>query len=132
MRIAYQGVMGAYSEAAALCFNDKADLLPCVAFEDVFSAAGGGKATHGIVPIENSIGGTIHRNYDLLLKNDLSIVGEVKIPIAHHLIVNEGTTFDQIRRVYSHPQGLAQCESFLRTLKNVEIVATYKKSVLLE
>ena len=68
MRIAYQGVIGAYSEAAALRFNDSADLMSCPAFEDVFEAVDGGQATHGILPIENTIGGTIHRNYDLLLE----------------------------------------------------------------
>ena len=125
MRIAYQGVQGAYSEAAALRFSAAADLLPCIAFEDVFSAVEAGRATHGIVPIENTVGGTIHRNYDLLLKHELPIVGEVKLPVVHHLIVNEGTTLAQVRRVYSHPQGLAQCEGFLRTLENVEIIATY-------
>ena len=69
MRIAYQGVIGAYSEAAALRFNDSADLMPCPAFEDVFKAVDDGKATHGILPFENTIGGTIHRIYDLLLEH---------------------------------------------------------------
>lgn len=125
MRIAYQGVAGAYSEAAALRFNRAADVLPRPSFEDVFAVVAERQATHGILPIENTIGGTIHRNYDLLLEHDLPIVGEVKLAIAHHLVVLEGTTLDQVRRVYSHPQGLAQCERFLRTLKDVEIVATY-------
>ena len=125
MRIAYQGVPGAYSEAAAFHFNASVDVLPFMSFVEVFSAVEAGKVTHGIVPIENTIGGTIHQNYDLLLEHELSIVGEVKFPVVHHLIVNAATTLGQIRRVYSHPQGLAQCEAFLRTLKDVEIVATY-------
>ena len=125
MRIAYQGVTGAYSEAAALRFNEAADLMSCPSFEDVFAAVDGRKATHGILPIENTIGGTIHRNYDLLLEHELPIVAEIKLPIVHHLIVNDGITLDQIKRVYSHPQGLAQCDRFLRQLKGVEIVATY-------
>jgi prephenate dehydratase len=125
MRIAYQGVSGAYSEAAALLVKETADLLPCPAFEDVFAAVVAGKATHGILPIENTIAGTIHQNYDLLLEHELKIVAEVKLPVVHHLIVNPGTKLEQVRRVYSHPQGLAQCERFLRTLDNVEIVASY-------
>jgi len=125
MRIAYQGVEGAYSEAAALRLKPSADLLPCPAFEDVFDAVDTQKATHGIVPIENTIGGTIHQNYDLLLEHELTIVAEVKLAVVHHLIVNPGTTLDQVRRIYSHPQGLRQCERFLRTVTNAEIVATY-------
>ena len=125
MRIAYQGEPGAYSEAAALRFKASADLLPRESFEAVFAAVAEGAATHGILPIENSIGGTIHRNYDLLLQHELPIVGEVKLPVVHNLLALEGTTREQLRRVYSHPQGLAQCEQFLRTLNQVEIVATY-------
>ncbi|MDP7480691.1 MAG: prephenate dehydratase domain-containing protein, partial [Vicinamibacterales bacterium] len=124
MRIAYQGELGAYSEAAALRFNASADLLPRETFEAVFEAVEQGAATHGILPIENTIGGTIHENYDLLLQHELPIVGEVKQPVEHNLLVLAGTTRDMLRRVYSHPQGLRQCERFLRTL-NVEIVATY-------
>ena len=125
MHIAYQGELGAYSEAAALRFKASADLLPRESFEAVFAAVEQGAATHGILPIENSIGGTIHRNYDLLLQHELPIVGEVKLAVVHNLLALEGTTREQLRRVYSHPQGLAQCEKFLRTLDQVEIVATY-------
>ncbi len=125
MRVAYQGERGAYSEAAALRFKASADLVPRETFEAVFAAVEEGKATHGILPIENSIGGTIHRNYDLLLQHDLPIVGEVKLEIVHNLLALEGTTREQLRRVYSHPQGLAQCERFLRTLNQVELVPTY-------
>ena len=125
MRIAYQGEPGAYSEAAALRFKASADLMSRESFEAVFAAVEQGAATHGILPIENSIGGTIHRNYDLLLQHDLPIVGEVKLPIVHNLLALEGTTREQLRRVYSHPQGLAQCERFLRTLNQVELVPTY-------
>ncbi len=124
MRIAYQGEPGAYSEAAALRFKPSADLLPCETFEAVFVAVGRGMATHGILPIENSSHGTIHGNYDLLLKHELPIVGEVKQPIVHNLLALEGTARDQLRRVFSHPQGLGQCERFLRTL-DVELVPTY-------
>ncbi len=125
MRIAYQGEPGAYSEAAGLKFHASADLMPNPSFEDVFKAVVSGTATHGILPVENSIGGTIHRNFDLLAENDLSIVAEVELRVVHCLLAYPGTTQAQLRRVYSHPQGLAQCEQFLRTLPNIEIVATY-------
>ena len=125
MRIAYQGEPGAYSEAAALRFNPNTDTLPLPKFDDVFRAVEAGEVTHGILPIENTIGGSIHQNYDLLLEHELPIVAEVKHPIVHNLLVRKGTGLTDIRRVYSHPQGLAQCEHFLRTLDDVEIVATY-------
>ena len=125
MRIAYQGEPGAYSEAAALRFKASADLLPRESFEAVFAAVEQGAATHGILPIENSTAGTLHENYDLLLHHELPIVGEVKQLVVHNLLALEGTTREQLRRVYSHPQGLAQCEQFLRTLDQIEIVATY-------
>ena len=125
MRIAYQGEPGAYSEAAALRFKASADLLPQETFEAVFAAVDEGAATHGILPIEHTTYGSIHRNYDLLLQHELPIVGEVTLPIVHNLLALEGTTREQLRRVYSHPQGLAQCERFLRTLDQVELVPTY-------
>jgi prephenate dehydratase len=125
MRIAYQGEPGAYSEAAARQVNNDAPLVPCKSFEDVFATVEGGPATHGVLPIENSIGGSIHRNFDLLLEHHLPIVGEVEVPVVHHLLAMPATSLDQVKRIYSHPQALAQCDRFLRTLTGVEIIATY-------
>ena len=125
MRIAYQGAPGAYSEAAGLRFKPSAELMPCDSFEAVFAAVDGNKATHGIVPIENTVAGTIRRNYDLLLKHELPIVAEVHLPVVHNLVAHAGTRLEDLTRVYSHPQALAQCERFLRELEGVEIVASY-------
>src|ERR671935_867901 len=125
MRIAFQGELGAFSEAAARRLHPDADLVPCRSFEEVFSAVDAGPAAYGVLPIENSIGGSIHRNYDLLLEHELPIVGEVELPVVHHLLAVPGATLEGLKRVYSHPQGLAQCERFLRTLKGVEVIATY-------
>lgn len=125
MKIAYQGEPGAYSEAAALKFRPEAEAIPCPAFEDVFEAVERGRATLGVLPIENSIGGTIHRNYDLMLHHELRIVGEVELPVSHALVVLPGTTLAQVKTIYSHPQALAQCDRYLRALKGVEVVATY-------
>ena len=125
MRIAYQGELGAFSEAAARRVNAEADLVACRSFEEVFTAVSAGPAGYGVLPIENSIGGSIHRNYDLLVEHELPIVGEVELPVVHHLLALPGVALNQLRRVYSHPQGLAQCERFLRTLSGVEIIATY-------
>ena len=125
MRIAYQGEPGAFSEAAAQRVAPDAQLVPCKTFEEVFASVEEAPAGYGIVPIENSIGGSIHRNYDLLVANELTIVGEVELPVVHQLLALPGATMDKLRRVYSHPQALAQCERFLRTLTGVEIIATY-------
>ncbi len=125
LRIAYQGEPGAYSEAAALRFNPQAETVPCVSFEHVFDSVKGGKTTFGILPIENSIGGSIHRNYDLLLEHELPVVAEVLLQVSHNLLAFPGVKMEDIKKVYSHPQGLAQCEGFLSSLKGVEIVATY-------
>ena len=105
--------------------NPSAELVPCRSFEEVFSAVNAGPAAYGVLPIENSIGGSIHRNYDLLVEQQLPIVGEVELPVVHQLLAMPGTAMANLRRIYSHPQALAQCERFLRTLTGVEIVATY-------
>jgi prephenate dehydratase len=125
VNIAYQGEPGAFSEAASRLVNPAAELVPCRAFEDVFEAVETGRVVYGILPIENSIGGSIHRNFDLLLEHQLPIVGEVELPVVHHLLALPGVTLAEVRRVYSHPQALAQCDRFLRTLTGVEIIATY-------
>ena len=125
MRIGYQGEPGAFSEAAARRVDADAQLVPHRSFEEVFEAVDSGQATYGCLPIENSIGGSIHRNYDLLISHELPIVGEVELPVVHHLLALPGATLDGLKRVYSHPQGLAQCERFLRKLQGVEVIATY-------
>src|SRR5438309_12079057 len=125
MRIAFQGEPGAYSEAAAFRFAPKADVLPCRSFEDVFTAVTEGRATHGILPMENSIGGSIHRNYDLLVEHELPIVGEVQLKVDHCLLALPGVRLEDVTVVHSHPQALAQCERFLRGLSHVEIAAVY-------
>jgi len=125
MRIAFQGAPGAYSEVAAQRAWPGAETVACEHFEDVFATVAAGQTSHGLLPIENSTGGSIHRNYDLLLEHDLPIVAETELLVVHHLVALPGTTLADIRRVCSHPQALAQCESFLRGLPNIEIVATY-------
>jgi prephenate dehydratase len=125
VKIAYQGEPGAFSEAAARQVNAEAQMVPCKSFEDVFAAVTGGPANYGVLPIENSIGGSIHRNFDLMLEHEIPIVGELEVAVVHHLLALPGVTLSQVKRVYSHPQALAQCDRFLRTLTGVEIIATY-------
>jgi prephenate dehydratase len=125
MRIAFQGEPGAYSEAAALRFAPGATTMPCRSFDEVFAAVGEGRATLGILPMENSIGGSVHRNYDLLVEHELPIVGEVELQVEHCLLVRPGVTVDNLKVVYSHPQALAQCEQYLKAMTGVEIIAVY-------
>jgi prephenate dehydratase len=102
-----------------------ADPRPYPAFDDVFKAVADNAVSLGVVPVENSIGGSIHRNYDLLVERELSIVGEVQVPVVHNLLALPGVKIEEVRRVLSHPQALAQCARFLRTLDRVEAIATY-------
>jgi len=129
-KVGFQGDRGAYSEQAALQLmgaDDAAphafETVPCATFDEVFEGVQGGLFARGVVPIENSLAGSIHRNYDLLLRHDLSIVGECNLRVSHCLIAHPGVTLAEIRRVYSHPQALAQCEHSLAELQGVEVVA---------
>jgi arogenate/prephenate dehydratase len=125
MKIAFQGEPGAYSEAAALRFAADATTVPCASFDAVFAAVAAGQVTFGILPMENSIGGSIHRNYDLLVEHELPIVGEVELSVDHCLLAHRGVRLADVRVVYSHPQALAQCEQYLAGLAGVEILAVY-------
>ncbi len=113
-RVAFQGEMGANSEIAIRRFLERAEPVPCREFRDVFDAVLSGACRYGALPVENSLTGTIHQNFELLLQfPDLTIVAERNIRIVHNLIGRPGATIDGIERVFSHPQGLAQCERFL-------------------
>ncbi|MGA9119360.1 MAG: prephenate dehydratase [Bacteroidota bacterium] len=113
MKAAFQGVHGANSEVAArMMFGEKTVAIPCSRFEDVFEAVRKGKADCGIIPIENSLAGSIHQNYDLLLEHPLHIIREAHIRIVHALMGLPGSSLQRVRRVRSHPQALAQCSQF--------------------
>ncbi len=114
MRITFQGELGAYSELAARALFGEVELSPVETFEDVFEAVVKGICDYGVVPIENSLTGSVHRNYDLLLEHPLWIVGEVKLRIVHHLIALPGVRLEDVKKAYSHPQALEQCRAFLR------------------
>ena len=124
--VAYQGEPGAFSEEAARSFfGPRATLLPKQSFKDVFDFATTHPAGFGIVPIENSVFGSVHQNYDLLLRNKLHIIGELKLRIQLHMMALPGVKTPNIRSVYSHSQALGQCEEYLRSLKKVSVVAFY-------
>ncbi|CAL9153977.1 arogenate dehydratase 1-like [Musa acuminata AAA Group] len=116
LRVAYQGVPGAYSEAAAGKAYPNCEAIPCDQFEVAFQAVELWIADRAVLPVENSLGGSIHRNYDLLLRHRLHIVGEVQLPVHHCLLALPGVRKEYLTRVMSHPQALAQCELTLTRL----------------
>ncbi|MCO5599116.1 hypothetical protein L7F22_053216 [Adiantum nelumboides] len=116
LRVAYQGVPGAYSEAAACKAYPQCEPVPCEQFEAAFQAVELWLADRAVLPVENSLGGSIHRNYDLLLRHRLHIVGEVQLPVHHCLLAMPGVCKADLKRVISHPQALAQCELTLTRL----------------
>jgi prephenate dehydratase len=124
--VAFQGEPGAYSEAACVAhFGPDVHTQPNYAFEDVFASVVSGACQYGLIPIENSLAGSIHRNYDLLLEHDLHITAEHFLRVQHCLIGLPGADLSTIRKVTSHPQALAQCDHYLRSLPNVSTEAAH-------
>jgi len=125
IEVAFQGEIGAYSEEAAFnYFGASIQIRPREALEGVFKVVEEGEVQFGVVPVENSLEGSISRVYDLLLESNLKVCGETEVRVIHCLIARPGAGLDAIKRVYSHPQALAQCRNFLKHL-NAELVPTY-------
>jgi prephenate dehydratase len=113
MRVAFQGEPGAFSEAAAIqLLGKRITTVPRATFDAAFRAVPEGAADALLVPVENSLAGSVVRVYDLLLESDLGIVAETILPIEHHLIGCPGATLQGLRSAASHPMALAQCERF--------------------
>jgi prephenate dehydratase len=130
---AFQGALGSFSEDAAIALlGETSQLLSCPRLEEVFDAVHGGRARLGVVPIENTLVGSVHVCYDLLLERELAIVGEHCMHFDLALVVKPGTRLEQIRQVISHPTNLAQCGQFLRRNPFVEPVPTYDWAAAVE
>jgi 3-deoxy-7-phosphoheptulonate synthase len=116
LKISFQGERGAYSELAVRrTFDENCEVIPKKEFSDVFESVMKEETEYGVIPIENTLGGTINDNIDNLINYpDIQVVGEQHIRVIHNLIVLPGTKKEDIKKVYSHPQGLAQCEKFLK------------------
>ena len=126
MKVAYQGEPGAFSEQAARTFFGVDALLkPLPTFSEVFADIERRRSGLGIVPIENSLFGSIHQVYDLLLKHKLFIIGEVKLRIELHLMALPRTKRNDIHTIYSQLQAIGQCENFLATCKDVKVEAVH-------
>jgi len=112
--VGFQGEHGAFSEEAVRTYFPGQVAVPHSEFEDVFRGIGEGDLDYGVVPVENTLGGAVTRINELLLQTALHVVGEVKVRVRHCLLAQPGTDPKDIKTVYSHPQALAQCQSFLR------------------
>src|SRR5581483_8606345 len=119
--VAFQGELGAFSfSAAQKLLGAGVKALPCPSFKEVFQAVNSDAASHAVIPIENTLHGSVHENYDYLLEYNLPIRGETSIRISHNLITLRGTRFGQLRRAFSHPVALNQCRSFFERHKQIE------------
>ena len=113
-RFAFQGVEGAFGEAALVQrFGEDAERAAFASFGDVFTAVADGSMQAGVVPIENSLAGSVLENYDLLLEHDVDVIGEISMPVRHFLLAPPGVSLAEVTRCCSHPQALAQCARFL-------------------
>src|SRR5215831_9825245 len=123
---AFQGERGAFSEEAARrLLGRRVGVLPCPRFEDVFRMLSEKKAQAAVIPIENTLAGSVHENYDHLLRFELPIVAETSIRIVHNLIAPPGVPFRKIRRVFSHPVALNQCLNFFARNPQIEKTPFY-------
>jgi prephenate dehydratase len=126
MKVAFQGELGAFSQQAIRqLLGPRADPAPYQRFDEVFAALRSEKVSAAVLPIENTLHGSVHENYDLLLRYDFEITAETSVRIVHNLIAPPGVPFERIRKVYSHPVALNQCLDFFRRHKRVERVTFY-------
>jgi chorismate mutase/prephenate dehydratase len=125
VKVAFQGERGAYSESAVYTFfGDETEVKPCRDLTEVFESVNKQEVPVGVVPVENSLEGSVNQTYDLFLTHNLKVSGEIIIRISHCLIANPSTSLEAVKTVYSHPQALAQCRSFLERLGS-DLIPTY-------
>lgn len=126
LRVAFQGELGAFSEEAVrLYFGESVVPMPCRTFADVGRAVARGDADFGLLPVENTLAGSVVATFDVLGSEDLEVVGEVIVPIHHCVLGVPGATLKTVQRVYSHPVALAQCARFFAEHPQIEAVASY-------
>jgi len=125
-KVAFQGERGAYSEVAARqMLGKKITPVPCETFESLFEKVEKRRADLGVIPIENSLVGSIHKNYDLLLEHRLNVIGEVQLRVSHALIAQSKVNFKRVTKVYSHPMALEQCRKFFKRHKGIAPISYY-------
>jgi prephenate dehydratase len=126
LRAGFQGALGAFSqEAIGQLLGDQVEVVPYTKFEEVFRALSRGKIDHAVIPIENTLAGSVHENYDHLLNFAVRIISETNVRIVHNLIAPPGVRFKDIRKVYSHPVALNQCLRFFTRNPKMESTPFY-------
>src|SRR5208337_680876 len=125
MKIAIQGEPGSFSHEAALKLVPGAEIVPCAVSREVFAALDSGAADAAVIPIENSLAGSVLEHFDLLLAHDVKVVSETLVRIRHNLIAIAGASIGEIDRVFSHPVALAQCRRFLAEHPQMTAIAFY-------
>jgi prephenate dehydratase len=125
-KVAFQGEPGSFSQQAAKkIFGSKLISVSCYTPDNVFEAVVRKRAEFAVIPIENTLAGSIYQNFDLLARHSLVVVAETSLRIEHNLIAHRGVSLRQIRKVYSHPAALEQCSRFLHRCKTIETVSFY-------
>jgi len=125
MRVAIQGEPGSFSHEAAIKLDPDVSIVPCSLSADVFAALTNGKVDAAVIPIENSLAGSVAEHFDLLLTHDVTVERETLLRIRHNLIAISGSAIADIDRVFSHPVALAQCRRFLAEHPRMESFAFY-------
>jgi 3-deoxy-7-phosphoheptulonate synthase len=125
-KVAIQGEDGSFSQEACVKYwGEAVIIIPKKTSDDVINAVESGETDHGLLPIENSLIGSISTTYDLLLESPLQIIGEVITPISHNLLAQKKFPVKEVRKIYSHPAALSQCSTFLENIKDCEIIPIY-------
>jgi prephenate dehydratase len=125
MKIAIQGEFGAFSHEAALCMVPRCTIVPCARSAEVFDRVERGAVGGAVIPIENTLAGSVSEHFDLLLSRNVFIQSEFPLRIVHNLIVAPGVKLRDVRQVFSHPVALDQCRDFFRKYRDLEPVAFY-------
>lgn len=125
MKVAIQGELGAFSHEAALRMVPRCTVVPCARSAEVFDRVERGSAAGAVIPIENSLAGSVTEHFDLLLSRDVFVLSEYRLRIVHNLIAAPGVSLRDVRRVFSHPVALDQCRDFFKRHPRIEPVAFY-------
>jgi prephenate dehydratase len=124
-KVAIQGELGSFSHEAAESMLPRCTVVPCARSAEVFDRLENGSVTAAVIPIENSLAGTVAEHADLLVARDVFIQGEFLLRIVHNVIAAPGVKFSALRRAFSHPVALDQCRDFFRRYPRIEPVPFY-------